>query len=173
MDRDPHREGSTPPAPASTEGDARRPQHFFDQPWQGTAVTCDAFGLPRDRAELSYNPHRASDGSTLIDHRVVYESGVVNTFQWRILPSRGEQVAARDQLSGREARGCLTREGFRWSFQCLHKTAFGVRRCRTEVIYTRLSPTDGETSVTITFLGVTVGTAAGRLRRVQAEVKAA
>jgi hypothetical protein len=172
MDQDHPREGSTA-SPASPDDDPRRPQHFFAHPWRGQTLICDAFGLPSGQGELFYDPRTLDDGSMLIEHRVEFANGVVNTFQWAVLPARGDEVIARDRLSGLMAKGCLTDDGFRWSFMCLHKTAFGVRRCRTEVEYIRRSPVDAETAVTITFLGVTIGTAAGRLRCAAEDAKAA
>jgi len=172
MDQDHPREGSTA-SPASSDDDPRRPQHFFGQSWRGQTLTCDAFGLPNGHGELSYDPRRLDDGSMIIDHRVEFANGVVNAFQWAMLPARGDEVIAQDRLSGLTAKGCLTDDGFRWSFMCLHKTAFGVRRCRTEVTYSRQSPVDATTEVTITFLGVTIGTATGRLRRTAEDAKAA
>lgn len=172
MDQEQPREGSTA-SPASPDDDPRRPQHFFAHAWRGHALTCDAFGLPNGSAELSYEPRELDDGSTVIEHKAESASGVTNAFQWAVMPSQGDEVLARDRLSGLTAKGGLTDAGFRWSFMCLHKTAFGVRRCRTEIEYIRRSALEAETVVTITFLGVTIGTAAGRLRQVQAEVRAA
>ncbi|MBS0296834.1 MAG: hypothetical protein JSR45_11015 [Proteobacteria bacterium] len=172
MDQDHPREGSTA-SPASPDDDPRRPEHFFAESWRGQTLMCDAFGLPNGSGELTYDLRELEDGSSVIEHTVEFANGVKNSFQWAVMPSRGAEVAARDRLSGLMAKGCLTDNGFRWSFMCLHKTAFGVRRCRTEVEYIRRSATEAETAVTITFLGVTIGTAAGRLRCAVADVKAA
>jgi hypothetical protein len=170
------RHGQSPGSCASDDPsgvDWRRPEHFFDQPWRGTAVSCDAFGLPSDRCEITYQLVRPEDGPPLLQHRIVHDSGLVNVFEWAILPEPGGRILARDRASGAEARGEVTDSGFHWSFPCRHKTPFGVRRCRTEITYKRLSETDCETSVTITFMGVMVGTAAGRFRRGGAALEAA
>jgi hypothetical protein len=143
-----------------------RPEEFLFTPWRGHGLVCDAFGLPSDRYENAGRGRRESDGSTVIEHSAHFESGIVNDFEWRFEPNTGEAIAARDLKTGAELRGALTPYGFRWSFPATFKTPLGIRRCRVEVDYRLKSPTEATSSVTITFLGVTVGTGSAHLRHV-------
>jgi hypothetical protein len=135
-------------------------------------VVCDAFGLPADKYEINGQGRREADGSVVLEQVAVFESGLENRFQWKITPSPGDQIVARDLISEREARGEVTSRGFRWSFPAEHQTPFGVRRCRLDIDYVLVSPSEASSVVTVTFLGVTVGTASCHIRHLRREDEA-
>ncbi len=154
------------PAPLVDEqgGDLRRPEVFFTKTWRGSGVATDAFGIPQDRYEVSFGPIPQADGSVVVDHRIMFESGLVNGYEWALLPTTGDAIAARDLKTGVTAKGSVNPVGFQWGFDGRYKTPFGVQRCRHDVVITLLSPIEIESAVTVSFLGVTVGAAASHLR---------
>jgi hypothetical protein len=128
-------------------------------PWRGLGVACDSFGLPRDKYEVHGGGRLDEDGATIIDWTVAFENGHTNVHAWKFASDTGEEVIATDLLTGVEARGRVTPQGFYWVTCARMKTPLGMRMCRVELSYTILSADEARTSVTIDFLGVTVATA--------------
>jgi hypothetical protein len=152
-----------------------RPEVFLYPAWKGAGVTCDAFGIQRDRYEVSGGGRRDPDGSAIIDYVVALESGLTNVHAWKFRPDTGDQIIARDLVSGEEIRGRVTATGFHWSTHAPMKTPFGVRRCRIDLAYD-IKGSEAQSAVTVSFLGVTVATASACLRHldaVQEDLKAA
>lgn len=141
-----------------------RPEVFLFTPWRGHGVVCDAFGMPSDKYENSGRGRRDADGSVVLEHEARFESGVVNCFEWRLDPDAGESIRARDLKTGAELKGAMTAHGFQWEFPAMVRTPLGVRRCRVQVDYRILSPTEASSTSTVTLLGVTVGTASAHIR---------
>jgi hypothetical protein len=156
--------GASVKAPAGN-----RPEVFLYPAWRGQGVTLDAFGIQRDR----YNIHGGgrvddADGGVIVDYVVTFDSGLTNTHAWKFKPDTGDVVIARDLVTGQNARGRVTRDGFSWSTRARMRTAFGTRLCRVEVSYRISAPGSATTSVTIGLLGVPVATASAQIRHLEA-----
>ncbi|HWE44862.1 MAG TPA: hypothetical protein VG407_02450 [Caulobacteraceae bacterium] len=145
-----------------------RPETFLFPPWRGSGVTCDAFGIQRDKYEVSGGGRIDEDGSAVIDYVVAFASGLTNTHAWKIKPDTGDQIFARDLMSGEDARGRITPIGFYWITRAPIRTAFGTRLCKVEVSYEILSASEAISTVTAALLGVTVATASAHLRYLDA-----
>ncbi|HEY3812281.1 MAG TPA: hypothetical protein VGL66_03575 [Caulobacteraceae bacterium] len=145
-----------------------RPEIFLFPPWRGSGVTCDAFGIQRDKYEVSGGGRADTDGAVIIDYVVAFGSGLTNVHAWRIKPDTGEQIVAYDLMSGEDAKGRTTPRGFYWATRAPIRTAFGTRVCRVELAYEILSAHEGISTVTAALLGVTVATASAHLRHLDA-----
>ena len=145
-----------------------RPEVFLFAPWRGTGVTCDAFGIQRDKYEVSGSGRHDADGSVIIDYVVAFSGGLTNVHALKIKPDTGEQIIAHDLISGEDAKGRTTARGFYWATRAPLRTAFGTRVCRVELVYEILGANEAISTVTAAFLGVTVATASAHLRRVDA-----
>jgi hypothetical protein len=145
-----------------------RPEVFLFPPWRGSGVTCDAFGIQRDKYEVSGSGRLDADGVTVIDYVVAFDSGLTNVHAWRIKADTGEQIMARDLMTGEDAKGRCTPRGFYWATRAPLRTAFGTRVCRVELSYEILGAHEAISAVTAAFLGVTVATASAHLRHLDA-----
>ena len=141
-----------------------RPEEFLFPPWRGHGVVCDAFGLPSDKYENFGRGRREPDGAVVIEHNAKFESGVLNSFEWRFDAGDGNTIRAHDLKAGAELNGEMTAHGFRWQFPAIVKTPLGVRRCRVDVDYRILSATEVSSTSTITLLGVTIATGSAHIR---------
>jgi hypothetical protein len=161
-------ETAAPRAPggAPKDGLAIRPEVFFFPPWRGRGLICDAFGIPSEAYDLHGQGRIDTDGAVVIEHVAEFDSGLVNTFQWKMAPAQGDLVLGRDVATGTEARGRMTAQGFRWTFLAMTRTAFGLRRCRAEIVYRMVNPHETSSSITCTFLGVTVATGSAHIHHV-------
>ena len=154
--------------PRATLPPEHRPEVFLFPPWRGQGVTCDAFGIQRDKYELSGGGRLDADGSVIIDYVVAFDGGLTNVHAWKIKPDTGEQIFARDLVSGEEAKGRTTPRGFYWATRAPIRTAFGTRVCRVELSYEIIGAHEAVSTVTAALLGVTVATASAHLRHLDA-----
>lgn len=145
-----------------------RPDDFLFPPWRGHGVFCDAFGLPREKYEVHGQGRREADGSVVIEYNTVLDSGLANGFEWVFSWEGPDRFRARDLKTGQTARGFLTPDGFRWEYMLVHKTPLGLRRCRVDVDYAVTQPGEASAAVTISLMGVTVGSASSHIRHVSA-----
>ncbi|HWE45719.1 MAG TPA: hypothetical protein VG407_06790 [Caulobacteraceae bacterium] len=145
-----------------------RPEVFLYPAWSGTGLLCDAFGIPREEYALHGAGHTEDDGTIVIEYESGFNGGIVNSYSWAFRKEPGDLLYAYDRLNGIEAKGRMTVHGWRWSFFAVGHTPFGRRRCKVEIAYRVVSPHEATSAVTLSMLGVTVGTGSTHIKHCSA-----
>ncbi|MBS0297590.1 MAG: hypothetical protein JSR45_14875 [Proteobacteria bacterium] len=140
-----------------------RPEQFLFPPWRGSGVYCDAFGLPAGKYQVWGQGRREAD-LVVIDFDTLLDVGVANHFEWVFAPGDGLELRFSDRVSGQEATGQVTAEGFGWEWKLLHKTPLGLRRCQVSARFELTGPNSAVTSTTISLWGVSVGSSSSHIR---------
>ncbi len=157
-----------PPPPKPEAAKARglqiRPEVFFYPPWRGTGLICDGFGLPKERYQLRGKGRTLEDGSIVIEQCVEFESGAKDPHEWVYAPANGDQISARDLVTGKELRGRMTPRGFEWSYPLMAPTPFGLRRCSAHVEFVLSNQHEASTTVSMSLFGVVFSTATSHVR---------
>lgn len=154
-------------APQSPVDPAARPEVFLFPSWRGQGIYCDAFGVPNGRYEIWGHGETQADGSVVIEMNTRLDIGTSNHFEWVISPSSELRFPLYDRVTGQQASGVITATGFGWSWNLLHRTPLGVRRCRVEGMFNLRGPAEASTSTTMTLWGVAVGSSSSHIRHLR------
>src|SRR3569833_2132126 len=147
------------PAPAAWV----RPERFLFPPWRGSGIYYDAFSLPAGKYEV-WGAGRREGDLVVIDFDTRLDVGISNHFEWEFAPGDAAELSLRDRVSGQEATGEMTADGFGWEWKLLHKTPLGLRRCQVVSQIELTGQTSAVTHTTLSLLGVPVGSSSSHIR---------
>jgi hypothetical protein len=132
-----------------------RPDAFFMKPWCGWGVVRDGRGRIVRRFEAR-GQGRTGTRSATTEQVFTFDDGLVHVVEWEIMSDEQEHFYAKDIRSGTEARGRQQGENFAWRFHTKAPTPFGVRRVRSDALYTMVKPNAAFSFTRMSWLGLTL-----------------